>query len=286
MRFWTNGLLALIIVLCASNSAFAQKKRKLNQKDLGKHGLDSRKHLNRSWLDLQNGTLPAFAVSFEAQAGMINIFTDEPNVELSLPFGLFAPGIQLNFNPSDMFGLHAGLQGRVTDVYYRSFDNFSNNGLSYSASGEWTHQIRSGALNFGISFYGNLTRKPTTCTGFRLAQRTEYTHFMLHAGMVVGRSIIDQLSFVGSYSIRQNGELLEEFNDFSGKMIPADGRRVNNQIFAYLKPGFRFAYGNYATRIGAFAEYQIGQNVGLVNDFSPHGFSSLIYGFQLGFEFF
>ena len=285
MRHWIIGIMCTLVLTMGVNTATAQRRGKLNQKDLGKSGLDSRKYLNKSWLDLQNGTLPAFSFSFEAQAGMINILTDEPNVELSLPFGLLAPGIQLNFNPSDMFGLHFGAQGRMTDVYYRSFDDFSNGGKTYFADGEWQHQIRSFALNYGFSFYGNLTRKSITCTGYGLRKRSDYTHFMLHVGMVMGNSLIDELTFVGKYRVVENGEVIEREDTYNGKMLSADGRRSNRQMFGYVKPGLRFQYGNYATRLCGFFEYQMNQNTGLVNDFSPHSFSSMIYGIQLGFEF-
>lgn len=279
-----NWVLILCLVLSSASALHAQKNKN-RQKDAGRHGLDSRKHLNKSWLDLQNGTLPAVSFQFAVEGGFLAIETEEPNVELALPFGLVAPSVGVNFNPSDIVGIHVGGQFRRADVYYNSFNSFSNGGFVYEATGNWNHKMSAIALHYGLTFHGNLSRKGTTCTGFRLRQKAEYTHFILETGMIYGRTFIDELTFVGSYKKLENGEVVEENEEFSGIMF-GDGRRLNRQIFLYAKPGFRFQSGGYATRLSGFFEYQIGENTGLVNDFTPKGFSSIMYGIQLGFEFF
>lgn len=281
MRIW--GIL-LIVLLLATEPVNAQS-RKNNQKDRADHGLNKKGSLNKSWLDLSNGTLPKFSFGIAAQGGFLDISTEETNVELIQPFGIYAPSLFVNINPSDVMGLHFGINYRETDVFYRSFNDFENNNLRYVANGSWLHEMSSVGLNFGITFFGNVSRRSTSCKGFRLSKGGEYTHFMLQLGGMVGRTIVDQLEFTGDYRIVQGGEVIEGEQGYSGVMIP-DGRRINSQNYIYAKPGFRFQTGNYATRLSGFVEMQFGDNTGLVNDFSPHTFSFLVYGIQLGIEFF
>lgn len=264
----------------------ASAQRKVNKMNGLAQASDKKKKHNKQWIKMRTDGIPSFMVSVGIEGGQANFQTSETNIVLRDPYTILnAPHLNIHINPTKNFGITAGFMYRRTSLYYGSEGIFQNDSISATANGEWEQHFGNVGFNFGLCYYGTLAKKVLSCTGYGRVT-TPTIHFYLEPGIIFAPSLYNEVFFKGDYVKLANGELRESENFQEFTIMYTNEPRRDPMLFGYAKVGLRFQSDDFATRIGPYVEYQLNENRGLVNDFTPNGTSLLNYGLHMSFEFY